>query len=95
MDSIISALYNGDLHLNKSHADENSDEAMLKESFQQTVEWLLTNTKGETEREWLNDLSGINKRLVEQVSFDKFREGFSLGMSLAMEAFCGSRQLEN
>ena len=93
MDSMISALYQDGLHLHENHIYEHPDESFLLESFQQTMEWLQKAVNGEKEREWFNDLADIQKKLLEQVAYDKFREGFTLGMSLAMEACYGSQHL--
>ena len=95
MESIISALYHGELHLNENHVDEHPEEEILIESFQETVDWLTKRTDGDKAREWLNDLTDIHNKLMKLIAYDKFREGFIFGANLAMEACYGKHHLGN
>ena len=93
MESMISALYHGDLHLNENHVRVNPDEQILIESFQQTRDWLLKHMDDEKDRAWLDDLTDVHNKLMKLIAYDKFREGFILGASLVMEACYGKHHL--
>ena len=84
MKSYISKLYKSDLML-----EENSHAASLMESFEQERKWLMPHLSGEKELEWLNDLSDINRRLIDSIGIQSFREGFIIGANLVMEACYG------
>ena len=88
MNSILSDLYHGELNLNEHDYPEDSRTGILLESFCEDEEWLAQMLDGKA-KEYLLELVNIHDELVGTMTYESFREGFTLGARLIMEAVGG------
>ena len=91
MNSILSDLYHGELHPNERYYPDNSDVGILLDSFRQDEKWLTEMLDGKA-KEYLLELINIHDELIGAMTYDSFREGFTLGARLVMEAVYGQPQ---
>ena len=91
MNSILSDLYHGELYLNERDYPEDSRTGILLESFREDEEWLAQMLDGKA-KEHLLELVNIHDELVGTMAYDSFREGFTFGVRLVMEAVYGQPQ---
>ncbi len=90
MNSILSDLYHGELYLNERDYPEDSRTGILLESFREDEEWLAQMLDGKA-KEYLLELINIHDELVGTMTYESFREGFTLGAQLIMEVVGGSK----
>lgn len=90
MNSILSDLYHGELYLNERDYPEDSRTGILLESFREDEEWLAQMLDGKA-KEHLLELINIHDELVGTMTYESFREGFTLGAQLIMEVVGGSK----
>lgn len=88
MNSILSDLYHGELRPNERDYPEDSRAAVLLESFQEDEAWLSKMLDGKA-KEYLLELVNIHDELVGTMTYESFREGFTLGAQLIMEVVGG------
>ncbi len=88
MNSILSDLYHGELYLNERDYPEDSRTGILLESFREDEEWLAQMLDGKA-KEHLLELINIHDELVGTMTYESFREGFTLGAQLIMEVVSG------
>lgn len=91
MNSILSDLYHGELHPNERYYPDDSDVGILLESFGQNEKW-LGDLLGGKAKEYLLELINIHDELIGAMTYDSFREGFTLGARLVMEVVYGHPQ---
>ena len=91
MNSILSDLYHGELRPNERYYPDASGVGILLESFRQDEKWLTEILDGKA-KEHLFELINIHDELIGAMTYDSFREGFTLGVRLVMEAVYGQPQ---
>ena len=84
MNNILSDLYLGELRPNERSYPSDSDVGILLDSFRQNEKWLSELLDGKA-KEHLLELVNIHDELVGTMTYDSFREGFTLGARLIME----------
>ena len=89
MNSILSDLYHGELRPNERYYPDDSDVGILLDSFRQDEKWLTEMLDGKA-KEYLLELINIHDELIGAMTYDSFREGFTLGARLVMEVVSGS-----
>ena len=91
MNSILFDLYHGELRPNERYYPDDSDVGILLESFRQDEKWLVEILDGKA-KEHLLELVNIHDELIGAMTYDSFREGFTLGARLIMETAYGRTQ---
>ena len=90
MNSMISALYHGNLHPDEHDCSNNNVYSILAESCKQDEAWLLEKLNDE-EKRLLTDMIQAQTELNHLTCYESFRDGFILGASLVMEVCSGAR----
>ena len=91
MSNILSDLYHGELHPNERYYPDDSNVGVLLDSFRQDEKWLMEMLDGKA-KEHLLELINIHDELIGAMTYDSFREGFTLGARLVMEVVYGHPQ---
>lgn len=90
MNSIISALYHGELRPEEQDVPCSARMDILKESFAINRERLLRQLELEP-KEWLEELLQIHDDILNDTAFGNFYMGFVLGGRIVMEISAGEK----
>ena len=94
MDSMISALYHGNLHPDEHDYANNNVYSVLAESCKQDEAWLLEKLNDE-EKGLLVDMIQAQTELNRLTCYESFRDGFILGVNIVMEACYGAAEVQD